>query len=53
MVPDMISLKKLFNFNDKQLKQKVSSDQFSSRRKLFHMADENGISGDTVRLAEN
>ncbi|MAO71159.1 MAG: DNA polymerase III subunit alpha [Flavobacteriales bacterium] len=51
MVPDMISLKKLFDFNDKQLKQKVSSDQFSSAKQLISLADENGVTGDTVRLA--
>ena len=51
MVPDMLSLKKLFNFDDKQLKQKVSSDQLASAKKLISLANEDNISGNTVRLA--
>jgi len=51
MVPDMLSLKKLFNFDDKLLKQKVSSDQLTSAKKLISLANENDISGNTVRLA--
>ena len=51
MVPDMLSLNKLFNFNDKQLKQKVSSDQLTPAKELISLADEDGVSGDTVRLA--
>ena len=51
MVPDTLSLKKLFNFDDKLLKQKVSSDQLTSAKKLISLANENDISGNTVRLA--
>ena len=51
MVPDMLSLKKLFNLDDKQLKQKVSSDQFTSAKKLISLANEDNISGNTVRFA--
>ncbi len=51
MVPDMLSLRKLFNFDDKQLKQKVSSDQLASAKKLISLANGDDISGNTVRLA--
>ncbi|MBT5858325.1 MAG: DNA polymerase III subunit alpha, partial [Flavobacteriales bacterium] len=51
MVPDMLSLKKLFNFDDKQLKKKVSGDQVAAAKELISLADEEGLSGDTVRLA--
>jgi len=51
MVPDMISLKKLFNFDDKQLKQKVASDQIASAKELISLSEIDGLSGDTVRLA--
>jgi len=52
MVPDMLSLRKLFNFDDKQLKKKVNGDQMSSAKELIGLADEEGLSGDTVRLAK-
>jgi len=51
MVPDMLSLKKLFNFDDKQLKKKVSGDQITPAKQLISLSDEVGPSGDTVRLA--
>ena len=51
MVPDMLSLKKLFNFDDKQLKKKVGGDQVAAAKELISLADEEGLSGDTVRLA--
>ena len=52
LVPDMISLRKLFNFDDKELKNNVNGDQISSAKELIRLADEEGLSADTVRLAQ-
>ena len=51
LVPDMLSLKKLFNFDDKQFKKKVKGDQQATAKQLIQLADADGPSGDTLRLA--
>ena len=51
LVPDMTSLKKLFNYDKDQLKKKINSDQIANAKKLIELLDGDDISSKTVRLA--
>ncbi|MBT3418130.1 MAG: DNA polymerase III subunit alpha [Flavobacteriales bacterium] len=51
LVPDLTSLKKLFNYNDKQLIKKINSDQIVNAKQLIELSDKKGLSADTVRMA--
>ncbi len=51
LVPDMLSLRKLFNLNEKDIKKNINSEQISSAKQLIELEKTNGVQSQTVKLA--
>ena len=51
LVPDMISLEKIFSLDEKKLKEKVKSDQFSNAKQLKNLSEGDDLISNTIALA--
>ncbi|MDG1283936.1 MAG: DNA polymerase III subunit alpha, partial [Flavobacteriales bacterium] len=51
LVPDLISLDKIFSLEDKKLKEKVKSDQFANVKQLKTLSEGNDLVSNTISLA--
>jgi len=51
LVPDMISLQKIFGLDEKALKSKVKNDQFSNAKQLIELAEGDDLVAETINHA--
>ena len=51
LVPDLITLDKIFSLEDKKLKEKVKSDQFANVKQLKILSEGNDLVSNTISLA--
>ena len=51
LVPDMLSLEKIFSFDDKTLKENVKADQLFNAKELISLSDGSDLIAETINLA--
>jgi DNA polymerase-3 subunit alpha len=51
LVPDMISLNKIFSWDEKTLKEKIKGDQVANARQLIALSKGSNLTADTINLA--
>jgi DNA polymerase-3 subunit alpha len=51
LVPDMISLEKIFSWDSKTLKEKVKADQLANTKQLISLSEGSDLTAETINLA--